>query len=116
MVLDTGSRALLHNDAVTLPSMDVGGANDFTMKEIKAKTLTYCGEPIDERMLQSGIYTTSVPKLLSHDCTIESLIQYAELFDKGQHIRLFGPEYFNNLSQCKLVDVTVIIHDTTDEQ
>ena len=86
------------------------------MKEIKAKTLLYKGEPVDERMLASGIHICGIPQLFGEHCTIEVLKRYAQLFDMHNKIKIYDKGYFERLAKCELVDVTVIIHEKEDGQ
>lgn len=116
MVLAASRSPLLHTNAATLPSVDVGGANCFEMKEYKAKTLLHKGEPVAENMLSNGIHICNIPQLLAEAATIDRLKRNAELFDKGSKIPLYTQEYFDNLAKCELVDVTVIVHDPIGKQ
>ena len=116
MVLVTCRRPLLHTNAASLSGLDVGGANDFEMKEYKAKTLIHKGEPVAENMLANGIFICGTPQLLAETATIDGLKRYAELFDKGSKIPLYPKQYFDNLAECELVDVTVIVHEKSDEK
>lgn len=93
----------------------MGGANDFEMKKkYKAKTLIHKGEPVAENMLANGIFICGTPQLLAETATIDGLKRYAELFDKGSKIPLYPKQYFDNLAECELVDVTVIVHEKID--
>ena len=94
----------------------MGSANDFEMKELKAKTLLYKGEPVAENMLANGIHICTTPQLMAETATIDRLKRNAELFDRGRKIPLYTQEYFDNLAKCELVDVTVIVHEPTGRQ
>lgn len=84
------------------------------MKEYKAKTLLHKGEPVAENMLSNGIFICGTPQLLAETATIDGLKRYAELFDKGSKTPIYTTQYFDNLSKCKLADVTVIVHEKSD--
>jgi hypothetical protein len=81
------------------------------MREIKYKILMFNGELVDETKLHDGIYIKSIsPTLYSKEETIESLIERTKWMKDASGINFFSDEYFDNLSQCELVDVTLTIN------
>lgn len=78
------------------------------MNEKEFKILTHCGIYVDYNLLENGIYSTSKPYLFSKDETIDSLIEKGNLANSiGGH---FSDNYFENLKQCVLTNVSLITH------
>ena len=73
------------------------------------KALTFLGKYVDANMLEKGIYSCEKPYIYNRNETIETLIE------RGRNIKditgntMVSERYFENLSQCKLVEVSVNI-------
>ena len=72
------------------------------MNETKFKTLMYLGMYVDVNLLEKGIYSCQTPYLYNMDETIETMIAKAENVKN-----YFSDSYFENLKQCKMVQVFV---------
>lgn len=81
------------------------------MKETKFKILMYCGIYVDSNLLDKGIYATQKPYLYSKYDTIESLIKYGENIKDMNGNGFISEKYFENLKQCQLVDITLLISE-----
>lgn len=71
---------------------------------------------VDELMLGKGIYTSSKPYLMAETATIDDIKRYAEILNMTTNPPFYPIEYFDNLEKCELVDVTVIVHEKSDEK
>lgn len=79
------------------------------MNETHFKTLMYIGTYVDTNMLQSGIYQITKPQLYSKDTTIDMLEQHGRMFKDMVGNQVISENYFENLKQCELVDITVCV-------
>jgi len=64
---------------------------------------------VDVNLLEKGIYTTNKPYLYNCPETIESLIERGKMMKDMTGANFISERYFENLSQCKLVDVQVVV-------
>lgn len=83
------------------------------MNQRKFKTLMLYGEFIDPNLLEKGIYYSNKPFLYSESQTIENIIQETRDVIKATGMTAFTENYFDNLKQCILVDVEIIIKSST---
>ena len=85
------------------------------MLEQSYKALMHCGTFVDERLLEKGIYTTSIPVLRKWNSKMEDVIQTI----KDYHSYLGGnynlPVVLENLSKCELVEVRSFIGDNAKD-
>jgi hypothetical protein len=76
--------------------------------ENKYKILVHGNSFVDFGMLSKGIYSTLIPTLRDNDTTLESLINDyvvdSIFFSQQQKV-----QFITNLSQCKLITVTLYI-------
>lgn len=79
------------------------------MNQTKFKTLMHCGHYVDVNLLEKGIYTTEKPYLYNCPETIESLIERGRQMKDMNGATFISERYFENLSQCKLVDVQIVV-------
>lgn len=80
------------------------------MKETNFKVLMHCGVYVDANMLVKGIYECTKPFIYDNDETIESMIETAEkLKDLFGSQYIINERYFENLKQCQLIDVELLI-------
>lgn len=77
--------------------------------ERKFKILVYEGMYVNTSLLESGIYTTDKPVLYSRNETIESLIKKSNEIKDKMGISFMSESYFENLQQCELVDVEILV-------
>jgi len=63
----------------------------------------------DVALLDKGIYTTQKPTIYSKDETIEYLILRGRTMKDIVGNCFISEEYFENLSKCELVDITISI-------
>lgn len=84
-------------------NVSLNNAKRFTVRSFYV--LTYCGQFIDERLLQNGLYTTSVPKLYSKETTIDLMIQQGRTIVDMTGNQFIEESYFENLSKCELTEV-----------
>lgn len=73
------------------------------------KALMFGDIYVDPNLLGKGIYEANIPKLYSNIETIESLIDSIKSNCMYISDENFVLVYVENLKQCKLVDVDVII-------
>lgn len=74
----------------------------------KFKALMYGDIFVDIVFLEKGIYGTDRPTLYSLDTTLEELARRKR--DINKHFSdLYSEEYFDNLSQCQLVEVELVV-------
>lgn len=74
------------------------------------KVLMYGNMYVDANMLVDGIYSSNKPFLYEEDVTIESVIQYSKQVVDEAGLQILPDTYFENLSLCKLVPVSISIH------
>lgn len=80
------------------------------MIKTKFKVLMHYGTYVDANMLVKGIYECTKPFIYHNDETIESMIETAEkLKDLVGSQYIVNEKYFENLKQCQLVDVELLI-------
>jgi phosphoenolpyruvate carboxylase len=85
------------------------------MLEQSYKVLKNCGSFVDERLLDKGIYSTSMPHFRKWNTTMEDIIQQMK-----QYHSYLGGEYalpicLENLAKCELVEVRSFIGDNAKE-
>ncbi len=78
------------------------------MTETKLKALMHNGHFVDANLLPAGIIPTSFPSIYSLEITMQDLVQNAEDFKDIAYLH-FTDAYFENLAQCELVPVRVIV-------
>ena len=78
------------------------------MRETMFKVLIHNGSYVDMSLLYKGIYYTRMPSLFDAKETIESIIERGKIMKdiKGRH--LIPAEYFENVRECKLVEVSLV--------
>lgn len=81
------------------------------MRELKCKILMHNGQPIDEYLLNRGVYvkTDGLPILHPQSETIQSLVQRGEMMKDIKGNNFIDQEYFDNLQVCELVDVILLV-------
>lgn len=79
------------------------------MNETHFKTLMHLGAFVNENLLQSGIYQIIKPYIYSKDTTIDILEQQGREFKDMLGNQVISENYFENLKQCELVDITISI-------
>ena len=78
------------------------------MKETMFRVLMHTGQYVDSNLLEKGIYSTSRPTLYGKDATIEGLQQQGRVMKDITGELFISEKYFENLRQCKLVNVSLI--------
>ena len=78
------------------------------MKNTKFKALVHCDLWVDANLLEKGIYSSPKPFIYSSDTTIESLISNARTIKTMTGDLFLSESYFDNLSNCKLVDIEIL--------
>lgn len=69
-------------------------------------TITYCGQFVDYKRLESGVYTTEMPSLFPIGTTIENLVDVLQAMPL--HVIGFNSEKFiENLKHCELTSVVI---------
>lgn len=79
------------------------------MNKTTFKILMHCGIYVDGNLLEKGIYSTQTPNLYSIVDTIESLTERGRRVKDMMGTRMISERYFENLKQCQLVEVTLLI-------
>lgn len=94
--------------------LEVGSVSPNDAKRLVVRSfyvLTHCGQFIDERLLQKGLYATSVPKLYSKETTIDLMIQQGRTIVDMTGNQFIEESYFDNLSKCKLTEVQLSVFE-----
>lgn len=73
------------------------------------KTLMLSGEYVDVRLLEKGIYFCNKPYLYLENETIQSIEQTTRDVIEATGVEIYTENYFNNLRQCLLVSIHIII-------
>jgi hypothetical protein len=79
------------------------------MNETSFKILMAGSIYVDSNMLVKGIYATEKPHLFSKDETLESLAEKGRQVKDMMGTQMFSESYFENLRQCQLVEVSLVI-------
>lgn len=79
------------------------------MNETHFKTLMHLGTYVDANRLQSGIYQIIKPYLYPKDTTIDMFEQQGRKLKDMVCNQVISENYFENLKQCELVDITISI-------
>lgn len=79
------------------------------MNETEFKALMYWGRYVDPNRLESGIYFREKPCIYLKDETIELLIERGRNIKDGEGNCLISETYFQNLKECELVKIVIII-------
>lgn len=76
--------------------------------EERYKALMYGFKFIEFGLLSDGLYTAITPSLFEKDCTIEFLVERANLSKDVCGNSFYQNDFIENLKKCKLVDVAII--------
>lgn len=83
------------------------------MKETEFKILMNCGQYVDTNLLEKGIYACSKPFIYAKDETIENMIERGRMMKDMTGASFISEKYFDNLKQCQLVPIKIMIPDPT---
>jgi len=83
------------------------------MKQTKFKALVYGGMYVNVNLLEKGIYCCSKPYLYNMDETIETL---TEKFKNIENVYSVSDSYFENLKQCKMVELFISKVDNSENE